>query len=359
MKSALIAMSGGVDSSVAALLVSESGMNCIGATMKLFENGDTLLKNEKACCSLEDSEDARSVAVKLEMPYYVFNFTEQFRESVIERFIYSYENGITPNPCIDCNRYLKFEKLYRRAKEAGYEYVVTGHYARIEYNEATGRYELKKAADSNKDQSYVLYSMTQEQLAHTLFPLGGLTKPEVRKIASEHGFINANKHESQDICFVQGGKYTDFIKNYTGKDYPPGDFTDTSGNILGRHKGIIGYTVGQHKGLGLITKEPMYVKKICQEKNTVVLCTAAELYTSELIADNVNLISVEKITEPIRISAKIRYRHDEQPAVAHQLEDGRLHIKFDAPQRAVTPGQAVVLYDGDTVVGGGAIKDTI
>ena len=225
-KKAIIAMSGGVDSSVAAFLMKEKGYECIGATMKLFQNEDVVVCREHTCCSLDDVEDARSVARALEMPYYVFNFSDRFKEEVMEKFVCSYENGCTPNPCIDCNRYLKFEKLFQRAKELSYDYVVTGHYAQIEYKEETGRYLLKKSVDLSKDQSYVLYSLTQDQLAHVQFPLGGMHKTEAREIAEAQGFINARKHDSQDICFVVNGKYSDFIEQYREKTYPEGDFVD-------------------------------------------------------------------------------------------------------------------------------------
>lgn len=356
MKKALIAMSGGVDSSVAACLMKEAGYECMGVTMKLFHNEDVGISREHTCCSLDDIEDAAAVARSLSMPHHVFNFSDRFAEDVITPFICAYENGRTPNPCIDCNRHLKFEKLFHRAKELEYDYVVTGHYAIIEYNEETGRYELKKSADASKDQSYVLYSLTQEQLKHTLFPLGKLTKPEVRKIAENNGFINANKHDSQDICFVPNGKYTDFIRGYTGKEYPKGDFIGPEGEILGRHKGIISYTVGQRKGLGLSLKEPLYVKEVDPESNTVKLCRDEDLFSSELDANELNLISVAEIKEPMRVKAKVRYRHTEDWATVVQTSEDTIHVVFDKPQRAITKGQAVVLYDGDTVVGGGTIS---
>ena len=289
---AVIAMSGGVDSSVAAFLTKSQGYDCIGATMKLFHNEDACIPREKSCCSLEDVEDARNVAHSLGIPYYVFNFTDRFREDVIERFVNAYETGATPNPCIDCNRYLKFEKLFLRAQELNYDYVVTGHYARIEFDETSGRYILKKAVDETKDQSYVLYSMTQEQLTHTLFPLGHLRKTEVRKIAEDSGFVNAKKHDSQDICFVQSGTYGDFIRQYTGKDYPPGEFILKNGTVLGKHKGIINYTVGQRKGLGIAYEEPLYVTGINAADNTVILGTGSDLYSKTLTVNNINLISV-------------------------------------------------------------------
>ena len=355
-KKATIAMSGGVDSSVAALLMKEQGYDCIGATMKLFRNEDIGVPSEHSCCSLDDVEDARSVAYKLGIPYYVFNFSDRFREEVIDRFVCAYENGRTPNPCIDCNRYLKFDKLYQRASELGCDCVATGHYARIERDETSGRYLLKKAVDADKDQSYVLYSMSQEQLAHTRFPLGGMTKPEVRRIAEAQGFVNARKHDSQDICFVQDGNYSGFIEQHTGKKYPEGNFIDTSGNILGRHRGIIHYTVGQRKGLGLAFAAPMYVCAVNAEDNTVTLGRNDELFSKKLIAKDINLISRASIYEPLRVKAKIRYRQAEQWATAVQLDGDTLEVEFDEPQRAITRGQAVVLYDGDTVVGGGTIQ---
>lgn len=351
-KRALIAMSGGVDSSVAAFLLKKEGYDCMGVTMKLYDSENA---GENTCCSLSDVEDARSVARRLNMPYYVFNFKDGFRENVIDRFVYAYENGMTPNPCIDCNRYMKFEKLYLRARELSYDYIATGHYAQIARQGE--RFLLKKAVDETKDQSYVLYSLTQKQLSHTLFPLGAYKKSDVREIASENGFINANKHDSQDICFVTDSSYSDFIREYTKKEYAEGDFKDTSGNVLGRHKGIIRYTVGQRKGLGISSSEPLYVKSIDRENNSVILAKNSELFSDTLKADNINLIAMDKIERPIKIKAKIRYRHEEKNAVCEQTGEDEISLKFDEPQRAITKGQAVVLYDGDIVIGGGTIKD--
>lgn len=349
---ALIAMSGGVDSSVAALLTLRAGYSGIGCTMKLFEPGDTVTK-EKSCCSLDDTEDAKSVAYKLGMPYYVFNFKDDFRECVIKKFAESYVRGETPNPCIDCNRYLKFDRLYERAKTLGCDVLVTGHYARIEYE--NGRYMLKKALDESKDQSYVLYSLTQEVLAHTLFPLGSYRKTEVRAIAEENGFINAQKRDSQDICFVPDGKYADVVEKVTGKTFPEGDYIDEDGNIIGRHKGIIRYTVGQHKHLGISTETPLYVKTIDAENNTVTLTPEDRIFTREVRVKDINLISVDRLDGPMKVKAKIRYRQPEQDAVIEQIGDGEIKLTFDAPVRAVTKGQAAVFYDGDTVVGGGTV----
>ena len=353
---AMIAMSGGVDSSVAAFLMTERGYDCIGATMKLFRNEDVGVPQGHTCCSLDDVEDARQVAQTLGMPHYVFNFSDRFKEEVIDRFVDAYENGQTPNPCIDCNRFLKFDKLFTRAREAECDCVVTGHYARIERDEESGRWLLKKAVDTNKDQSYVLYSMTQEQLAHTQFPLGGMTKPEVRAIAEAHGFLNAHKHDSQDICFVQNGSYADFIEEYTGRHYPPGDFVTRDGRVVGQHRGIIRYTIGQRKGLGLALPEPLYVCAVDPTANTVTLGTNDDLFTTTLTANDLNLIAVPRIERPTRLKAKVRYRQPEQWATVVQTDDDTLSLTFDEPQRAITRGQSVVLYDGDAVVGGGTIR---
>lgn len=346
-------MSGGVDSSVAAYLMKERGFECTGVTMKLFTNEEAGLTREKTCCSLDDINDARSVASVLGMPFYVLNFTADFNEAVILRFIRAYENGSTPNPCIDCNRYIKFERLFRRATELDCDYVVTGHYARIEYDGS--RYLLKKALDPSKDQSYVLYSLTQEQLARTLFPLGNLNKSQTRKIAEENGFVNAKKRESQDICFVPDGDYAKFIEGYTGRTYPPGDFIDKDGNFLGKHRGLIRYTIGQRKGIGLALPCPMFVQSKNIRDNTVTLCDGDGLLGKELVAGDFNWISQEITDQPIRIKAKVRYQQAEQWATAYPLPDGKVRVEFDEPQRAIAPGQSVVLYDGDVVVGGGII----
>lgn len=354
-KKALIAMSGGVDSSVAAYLAKEMGYEATGITLKLFDNEDINESKEKTCCSLDDIEDARNVCYKLGIPYYVYNFKDSFKENVIARFIAAYENGTTPNPCIDCNRYIKFEKLIRRAEELDFDYVVTGHYAIIEYNSDTGRYLLKKSADLSKDQSYVLYSLTQKQLAKTLFPLGGMTKEQTREIAEKLNLINANKHDSQDICFVPDGDYAKFIEEYTGKSYPCGSFVDENGKILGEHKGIIRYTVGQRKGLGLALPCPMYVKEKDLENNRVILCENNALFSKELYAKDINLIPFDKIEKPVKLKARVRYNQPEQDAMVEQIDENTLHVVFDKPQKAISKGQAVVLYDGDYVVGGATI----
>ena len=351
----LVAMSGGVDSSVAAKLLTDAGYDCVGCMMKLYDNEDAGIPKGHTCCSLDDAEDARSVAYRLGFPFYVFNLKDKFGACVIDRFVDAYEHGITPNPCIDCNRYLKFDQLFVRAQELGCDYVVTGHYAQISYDEAKGRYLLRKAVDPLKDQSYVLYSLTQEQLAHAMFPLGGLHKTQVREIAEKHGFVNAQKHDSQDICFIQTGTYADFIEARLGRKFKPGNFVDEAGNVLGRHKGIIHYTVGQRKGLGLALPQPMYVKEIDTKNNAVILTTNEGLFTKNVTAKNINLIDCDAITEPRRVKARIRYHQQEQWATVIQPDADTLQLVFDEPQRAITKGQSVVMYDGDVVVGGGTI----
>ena len=352
---ALIAMSGGVDSSVAAWLMQQAGYDCTGITMRLTRNETLGQSGFHTCCSEKDIEDAAEVAYAMDIPYEVLDFTADFREQIIEKFVRVYEAGGTPNPCIDCNKYMKFRHLLDWARAHGMEYVVTGHYARVEQDEATGRFLLKKGLDEGKDQSYVLYNLTQEQLAHIRLPLGGLHKTEVREIAEQHKFVNARKHDSQDICFVQNGSYADFIEQYTGKTYPPGDFVDTDGNVLGQHRGVIRYTIGQRKGLGLALPAPLYVKSVDIEKNTVTLSPESELFKKELTASGINLISVAEIKEPMHIKAKVRYRQPEQWATVTQTGPDSLKVVFDEPQRAITCGQSVVLYDGDRVLGGGTI----
>lgn len=353
MKKALIAMSGGVDSSLAAQITKDAGFECIGCTMKLYDNEDAGLAKGRTCCSLDDIEDARNVARKIGIPYYVFNFKDDFRKKVIAKFVGSYEQGLTPNPCIDCNRFMKFDKLFERARILECDYVVTGHYARIE--EQDGVFFLKKGLDPTKDQSYVLYSMTQDQLAHTLFPLGSMEKTHVREHAEKQGFLNANKPESQDICFVPDSDYASFLERYSGKRYEPGPFLDTAGRMIGTHKGCIRYTVGQRRGLGLALGKPLYVQSIDPEANTVTLAEKHELYSESLTATDFNWISGKAPDAPIECKAKIRYRQTEQPAIAFPQASGDVLVRFEEAQSAIAPGQAVVLYDGDAVLGGGTI----
>ena len=348
-------MSGGVDSSVAAYLMKEKGYECIGITIKTFNETGDGIKRENTCCSLDDVSDARSVAYTLGIRHFLYNFTGQFEEHVMKRFVDAYENGCTPNPCIDCNRYIKFQELYERAKLMGYDIVVTGHYARVEYNEATGRYLLKKGLDANKDQSYVLYSLTQEQLMHTQFPLGELPKPKVREIAEEQGLINARKHDSQDICFVSDGDYASYIEENSDAKITPGNFVLSDGTVVGKHKGIIHYTVGQRKGLGLSLGHPVFVLEIRPETNEVVVGSNEESMSRYVRADQVNFMTVEDLTEPKRVWAKIRYNHRGAWCTVEKTGEDEILCTFEEPQRAITPGQAVVLYDGEYVLGGGTI----
>ena len=354
---ALIAMSGGVDSSVAAYLTCRDGFSCIGAMMRLFDNSILPQGQESSCCSLDDAEDARSVAHRLGFPFYVFNSKGDFEEKVIQKFIRCYECGATPNPCIDCNRYLKFDHLMRKAMELGCDYVVTGHYARIRFDESAGRYLLYRAADLSKDQSYVLSCLTQHQLAHTRLPLGEMSKQEARQIAEEQGFINARKKDSQDICFVPDGDYVAFMERYTGKHYEPGDFLDLSGQVVGTHRGAVSYTIGQRKGLGLAMGAPVYVCGKDMARNTVTVGPNEALFSDTLIGSDWNWFPFETLTEPLRVQAKARYNQPPQPATVYPEPDGNARVVFDEPQRALSPGQAVVLYDGDLVIGGGTITD--
>lgn len=353
-KKVMIGMSGGVDSSVAAFLLQKESLEVIGATMKLYNNEDIDFVSEKTCCSLDDVLDAKSVCTRLGIRHYTLNMTDDFKKEVIERFISAYQNGFTPNPCIDCNRYMKFSKMLHKAQELDIDYVATGHYARIE--KQGDRYILKKAVDLSKDQSYVLYSLTQEQLKVTKFPLGNYTKQQVREIAEENSFVNARKHESQDICFVPDGDYSKFIEYYTGKTYPCGDFVDMNGKRLGEHKGIIRYTIGQRRGLGLALPASMYVVEKDVDNNKVILGFNDDLFKKEVNVKNISFTACEGLNKPERLCAKIRYNQKEQPATVTQTDENHFTIVFDEPQRAITKGQAAVLYDGDTVVGGGTIE---
>ena len=356
-RSALIAMSGGVDSSVAAWLMLQRGYRCEGTTMRLYRNEDIGLSQFHTCCSQRDIDDAGEVAFQLDIPYEVLDFTLDFKEQIIGKFIRTYEAGGTPNPCIDCNRFMKFDKLLQFAEKRGLEYIVTGHYARIEQDAATGRYLLKKARDAGKDQSYVLYMLTQEQLKRTQFPLGDKTKAEVRALAERLGFCNARKHDSQDICFVPGGDYVSFMEQYTGKHYPEGDFLDRDGRVVGRHRGAVRYTLGQRKGLNLAMGAPVYVCGKNMETNTVTVGSEEALYSKTLLAEEMNWISIPRLEQPMRVKAKARYRQTEQWATVYPEGDDSVRLEFDEPQRAVTVGQAAVLYDGDVVLGGGTITE--
>lgn len=356
-RSALIAMSGGVDSSVAAYLMLEAGFRCMGANMRLHQDAGTGLDRLRICCTRRDMEDAAGVAEQLGIPFEILVYSGEFQKRVVDRFIQVYEAGGTPNPCVDCNRFLKFDRLLRDAEARGFYHVVTGHYARVERCEASGRWLLKKALDEGKDQTYFLYTLTQRQLARVRFPLGGMEKRQVRELAERLGLVNAEKRDSQDICFVPDGDYAAFMERTTGRTYPPGDFLDLKGRVVGRHKGAVRYTLGQRKGLGLAMGEPVYVCGKNMEKNTVTVGPESALYAREVLVEDLNWISVEGLDASMRVAAKTRSRQREQPARIFPEAGGRVRIVFDRPQRAVTPGQAAVFYDGDTVVGGGTIAE--
>lgn len=346
-------MSGGVDSSVAAYLLVQQGLQVTGATMKLFDNQAIGVEEESSCCSLSDVEDARRVAYTLGIPHYVFNFSEDFRTQVMDRFARCYQQGLTPNPCIDCNRYLKFQRLLRRARELEIWYVATGHYARRAWDGE--RWLLKKGLDVDKDQSYFLYHMNQTYLEHFQLPLGELTKAQVREIATEQGFGNARKKDSQDICFVPDGDYGAFLDRYTGQVSHNGNYVNLNGDVLGTHRGHTHYTIGQRKGLELAMGRRVYVTGKDVERNLVYIGENEDLFSSGLEANDLNLIACDVITAPLRCTAKIRHSRHEAPATVEQTGEDTLQVRFDQPQRAIAPGQAVVLYDGDVVIGGGTI----
>ncbi len=346
-------MSGGVDSSVAAYLMREAGFDCVGVQMKLFENEDAGLSRESACCSLESAEDARRVAFGLDMPFYVWNFSDEFRCEVIDRFAAAYAAGRTPNPCIDCNRYLKFGALLRRARALGFDALAAGHYARVE--KSGGQYLLKKAADETKDQSYVLYMLSQAELSLLRLPLGELRKSETRQIAARQGFAVARKPDSQDLCFAPDGDYAAAAERALGRAFAPGDFVDAEGRVLGRHAGIGRYTLGQRRGLGISNEAPLYVCGIEPAENRVVLGGPEALLSRTLEANDFNWIAGRAPDSPLRAGAKVRYRQPEQPATVTPTGPDSVRVVFDEAQRAITPGQIVVLYDGDIVLGGGTI----
>ena len=354
-KKVVVGMSGGVDSSVAAWLLKEQGYDVIGVTMQIWQDEEETVQEENGgCCGLSAVDDARRVAAKLEIPYYVMNFKEQFRHSVIDYFVDEYTNGRTPNPCIACNRYVKWESLLKRSLDIGADCIATGHYARVEQL-ANGRWSLRTSATARKDQTYALYNLTQDQLARTLMPVGAYTKEEIRQMALDLQLPVASKPDSQDICFVPDGDYASFIEKTACRRFPEGNFVLSDGTVVGRHKGIIHYTVGQRKRLGLSLGHPVFVLEIRPDTNEVVVGTGEESMSRYVLADHLNFMSVPDLTEPVRLFAKIRYNHRGAWCQVEKTGDDQILCTFDEPVRAITPGQAVVLYDGEYVFGGGTI----
>jgi tRNA-specific 2-thiouridylase len=354
----IVAMSGGVDSSVAAAILKEEGYQVIGVTMQIWPSDKQAYDVDRfgGCCGLGAIEDAKRVAYKLGIPHYVMNFRDIFAQKVIADFCQEYSLGRTPNPCIKCNQYIKFDALLEKAKGLGADFVATGHHARIGKNEASDRYLLEKGIDRRKDQSYVLYTLTQKQLEHTLLPIGNFTKARVREIAREFKLPVAAKPESQEICFIPDGDYPKFLKEYVSQTIRPGPILDRQGNTLGEHQGILFYTIGQRKRLGISAEEPLYVTAIVSERNVIVVGSKEEVYGAEFSASDLNWISLAKLEQPITAKAKIRYLHNEAEAAIIPIDEDKVQVRLKEPQMAITPGQAIVFYNGNTVIGGGIIE---
>lgn len=352
-----VAMSGGVDSSVAAALLKEQGYDVVGVTMNLFSLPKDYCRSEnlKSCCGWKATEDAHQVALSLGISHYVVDFRKPFEKRVITDFCEEYAQGRTPNPCIRCNQHIKFDILLKKMKVLEADCLATGHHARIEYVEQNARYILKKGKDRKKDQSYFLYPMTQKQLSRTLMPVGDFTKEEVRKKALGFGLPVAERPESQEICFVPDNDYAGFLQTRIPEAFHPGPVVDSENRTLARHKGIVHYTIGQRRGMGISAPHPLYVLSILSDKNTIVVGPEKELYGKNLLASRLNMISLEKITKPLKVKARIRYKHREAQALVTPMDSDKVLVEFEKSQRAVTPGQSVVFYDGDTVIGGGII----
>ena len=354
MKRVLLGMSGGVDSSVAAILLKEAGYEVIGATMKLWESDDEYI--EGGCCNMNSTIDAKRVCDALDIPHYVLNFQEEFNKCVIQDFISEYKKCRTPNPCIECNKYLKFGAMYEMAKKLNCDYIATGHYAKTEYSPEYKRYVLKKSNAGNKDQSYVLYNLPKELAGKILFPLGNFkSKDEIRKIAEEHNLLVAKKPDSEDICFIPDGDYKKFLEENSNLKEKSGNIVTESGKVLGKHSGLYKYTIGQRKGLGIANPVPLFVKGFNIEKNELIVGEEKEIFSKETVANEINLILVDEITKPIQVMAKIRYAAKEAKATIYPIEEGKIKVEFEEPQRAITPGQSIVFYIGDIVLGGGKI----